>query len=72
MMRQGDYISDHDVKVANAVAHILCGGRITPDTPVSEQYLLDLEREGFLKLCGEKKTQERIAFTLKTGKPLRN
>jgi 3-hydroxyacyl-CoA dehydrogenase len=72
MMRQGEYISDHDLKVANWVAHVLCGGRITPGTPVSEQYLLDLEREAFLSLCGEKKTQERIAFTLKTGKPLRN
>jgi len=72
MMRQGGYISDHDVKVANWVAHVMCGGSITPGTPVSEQYLLDLEREAFLSLCGEKKTQERIAFTLKTGKPLRN
>jgi len=72
MMRQGDFISDHDVKVANRVAHVLCGGAITPGTPISEQYLLDLEREAFLSLCGEKKTQERIAFTLKTGKPLRN
>jgi len=72
MMRQGEYISDHDLKVANWVAHVLCGGKITPGTPVSEQYLLDLEREAFLSLCGEKKTQERIAFTLKTGKPLRN
>jgi 3-hydroxyacyl-CoA dehydrogenase len=72
MMRQGEYISDHDVKVANWVAHVLCGGKITPGTFVSEQYLLDLEREGFLSLCGQKKTQERIAFTLKTGKPLRN
>jgi 3-hydroxyacyl-CoA dehydrogenase len=72
MMRQGEYISDHDVKVANKVAHVLCGGKITPGTPVSEQYLLDLEREGFLSLCGERKTQERIAHTLKTGKPLRN
>ena len=71
-MRQGDYISDHDVKVANRAAYVLCGGDITPGTPVSEQYLLDLEREAFLSLCGEKKTQERIAFTLKTGKPLRN
>jgi 3-hydroxyacyl-CoA dehydrogenase len=72
MMRQGDYISDHDVKVANWVAYVMCGGSITPGTLVSEQYLLDLEREAFLSLCGEKKTQERIAFTLKTGKPLRN
>ncbi len=72
MMREGEYISDHDVKVANRVAYVMCGGRITPGTPVSEQYLLDLEREAFLSLCGEKKTQERIAHTLKTGKPLRN
>jgi 3-hydroxyacyl-CoA dehydrogenase len=71
-MREGQYISDHDVKVANWVAHILSGGHITPGTLISEQYLLDLEREAFLSLCGEKKTQERIAFTLKTGKPLRN
>jgi 3-hydroxyacyl-CoA dehydrogenase len=71
-MREGQYISDHDQKVANWVAWILCGGKVTPGTLVSEQYLLDLEREAFLSLCGEKKTQERIAFTLKTGKPLRN
>ena len=71
-MREGQYISDHDVKVANWVAYALCGGKVTPGTLVSEQYLLDLEREAFLSLCGEKKTQERIAFTLKTGKPLRN
>jgi 3-hydroxyacyl-CoA dehydrogenase len=72
MMREGEFISDHDVRVANAVAHVLCGGKVTPGVPVSEQYLLDLEREGFLSLCGEKKTQERIAYTLKSGKPLRN
>ena len=72
MMRQGEFISDHDVKVANRVAHVLCGGPVTPGTLVTEQYLLDLEREAFLSLCGEKKTQERIAFTLKTGRPLRN
>jgi len=72
MMREGEYISEHDAKVANWVANVLCGGPVTPGTPVSEQYLLDLEREAFLSLCGEKKTQERIAFTLKTGKPLRN
>ncbi|WP_263381342.1 3-hydroxyacyl-CoA dehydrogenase/enoyl-CoA hydratase family protein [Granulicella arctica] len=71
-MREGQYISDHDAKVANWVAYALAGGKVTPGTLVSEQYLLDLEREAFLSLCGEKKTQERIAFTLKTGKPLRN
>ena len=72
MMRQGDYISDHEVKIGNKVAEVLCGGNITPGTPVSEQYILDLEREGFKSLCGEKKTQERIQYTLKTGKTLRN
>ncbi|HWZ12862.1 MAG TPA: 3-hydroxyacyl-CoA dehydrogenase/enoyl-CoA hydratase family protein [Acidobacteriaceae bacterium] len=72
LMREGEFISDHDQKVANWVANVLCGGKVAAGTPVSEQYLLDLEREAFLSLCGEKKTQERIAFTLKTGKPLRN
>jgi 3-hydroxyacyl-CoA dehydrogenase len=72
LMRQGDYISDHEVKIATKVAEVLCGGAVTPGTPVSEQYILDLEREAFKSLCGEKKTQERIQFTLKTGKTLRN
>ena len=72
LMRQGEFISDHEVKIANKVAEVLCGGAVTPGTPVSEQYLLDLEREAFKSLCGERKTQERIQFTLKTGKPLRN
>jgi 3-hydroxyacyl-CoA dehydrogenase len=72
LMRQGEYISDHDVKIGNHVANILCGGSLTPGSLVSEQYLLDLERQAFLSLCGERKTLERIAFTLKTGKPLRN
>jgi len=71
-MREGEFISVHDAKVANWAGYALCGGRVTAGTVVSEQYLLDLEREAFLSLCGEKKTQERIAFTLKTGKPLRN
>ncbi len=71
-MREGQYISDHDAKIADRIAHVLCGGKVTAGTLVSERYLLDLEREAFLSLCGEKKTQERIAFTLKTGKPLRN
>jgi 3-hydroxyacyl-CoA dehydrogenase len=72
LMRQGDYISDHEKKLATKIAEVLCGGNVTPGTPVSEQYLLDLEREAFKSLCGEKKTQERIQFTLKTGKTLRN
>lgn len=72
LLRQGEFISDHEVKIGTKVAEVLCGGAITPGTPVSEQYILDLEREGFKSLCGEKKTQERIQYTLKTGKPLRN
>jgi 3-hydroxyacyl-CoA dehydrogenase len=72
LMRQAEYISDHDVKVGTKVAEVICGGNVSPGTPVSEQYILDLEREAFKSLCGEKKTQERIQFTLKTGKPLRN
>ncbi|MGB8259295.1 MAG: 3-hydroxyacyl-CoA dehydrogenase, partial [Terracidiphilus sp.] len=72
LLREGEFISDHDVKVANHVAHILAGGNVTAGTPLTEEYLLDLEREAFVSLCGEKKTAERIGFTLKTGKPLRN
>ena len=72
LMRQGAFITDYEVKLGGRIAEVLCGGNITPGTPVSEQYLLDLEREGFKSLCGEKKTQERIQFTLKTGKTLRN
>jgi 3-hydroxyacyl-CoA dehydrogenase len=72
LMGEAGYASEHDQKVARWTAYILAGGRITPGTLVSEQYFLDLEREAFLSLCGERKTQERIAFTLKTGKPLQN
>jgi len=72
LMRQGEYITEYEVKIGNKVAEVLCGGNVTPGTPVSEQYLLDLEREAFKSLCGEKKTQERIQYTLKTGKALRN
>jgi 3-hydroxyacyl-CoA dehydrogenase len=72
IMRQGEYISDHEVKIATKVAEVLCGGNVTSGTPVSEQYILDLEREAFKSLCGERKTQERIQYTLKTGKTLRN
>ena len=72
LMRQGDFITDYEVKLGGKIAEVLCGGNVTPGTLVSEQYILDLEREGFKSLCGEKKTQERIQFTLKTGKTLRN
>ena len=69
---QGPLASGHDQKVARWAAYILSGGRVTPGSLVSEDYILDLEREAFLSLCSEPKTQERIAFTLKTGKSLRN
>jgi 3-hydroxyacyl-CoA dehydrogenase len=72
LMGEAGYASEHDQKVARWAAYILAGGRVTAGSPVSELYLLDLEREAFLSLAGERKTQERIAFTLKTGKPLRN
>ncbi len=72
LMRQGDFITDYEVKLGGKIAEVLCGGNVTPGTPVSEQYILDLEREAFKSLCGEKKTQERIQYTLKTGKTLRN
>ena len=72
LMRQGEYITEYEVKLATKIAEVLCCGNVTAGTPVSEQYLLDLEREGFKSLCGEKKTQERIQYTLKTGKTLRN
>jgi 3-hydroxyacyl-CoA dehydrogenase len=72
MMLRGGYISDYDAHVGRKLANILAGGPLTSPQLVSEQYVLDLEREAFVSLCGEKKTQERIAHTLKTGKPLRN
>jgi 3-hydroxyacyl-CoA dehydrogenase len=72
LMRQGNYITDYEVKLGAKIAEVLCGGNVTPGTLVSEQYILDLEREGFKSLCGEKRTQERIQYTLKTGKTLRN
>jgi 3-hydroxyacyl-CoA dehydrogenase len=72
MMLRGGYASEYDAHVGRKLANILAGGPLTSPQMVSEQYVLDLEREAFVSLCGEKKTQERIAHTLKTGKPLRN
>jgi 3-hydroxyacyl-CoA dehydrogenase len=72
IMHEGGYITDYELKLAGKIVEVLCGGAVSPGTPVSEQYLLDLEREAFKSLCGEKKTQERIQYTLKTGKTLRN
>lgn len=71
-MLRGEYISDYDALVARKLANVLAGGALSASQTVSEQYILDLEREAFVSLCGERKTQERIAHTLKTGKPLRN
>lgn len=71
-MKMGRYISDHDAKIASKLAYIMCGGDLSYPAEVSEQYLLDLEREAFLSLTGEKKTLERIQSILTTGKPLRN
>jgi len=71
-MRQGEYITEHEQKLGTKIAEVLCGGNVAAGTPLSEPYLLELEREAFKSLCGEKKTQERIQYTLKTGKTLRN
>ena len=71
-MFRANYITEHDVKIARKLAYVMCGGDLSEQTLVSEQYLLNLEREAFLSLCGEKKTLERIQSVLKGGKPVRN
>lgn len=71
-MVAGNYISEYDRKMADKLAYVMSGGDLSASTTVSEQYLLDIEREAFLSLCGERKTLERIQHMLKTGKPLRN
>lgn len=71
-MKAGKYISEHDQKIANKLAYVMSGGDLTGSHYVSEQYLLDLEREAFLSLCGERKTLERLQHMIKKGKPLRN
>ena len=71
-MHKGNYATDHDVTVAKKLAYVMCGGDLSEPAFVTEQYLLDLEREAFLSLTGEKKTLERIQSILKSGKPLRN
>ena len=70
-MREGGQITEHEVRIARELAYVLCGGD-GPPRDVTEQDILDLEREAFLRLLGTKETQERIAHMLKTGKPLRN
>jgi 3-hydroxyacyl-CoA dehydrogenase len=72
LLQRGGYATDHDAVVARKLANILAGGALSAPQAVSEQYVLDLERDAFVSLCGETKTQQRIAHTLKTGKPLRN
>lgn len=72
VMREGGYISEHDQRIGSKLAYVLCGGDFSGLQRVSEQYILDLEREAFLSLCGEAKTVARIEHMLKTGKPLRN
>jgi 3-hydroxyacyl-CoA dehydrogenase len=72
LLQRGGYATDYDGQVARKLANILAGGSLSSAQLVSEQYVLDLEREAFVSLCGEKKTQERIGHMLKTGKPLRN
>lgn len=71
-LKLGNYASEHDLKIAQKIAYVLCGGDLTSPQTVSEQYLLDVERDAFLSLCGEQKTLERIQFMLENGKPLRN
>jgi len=72
MLVRGEYATEYDGVVGRKLAYVLAGGGMTAPQTVSEQYILDLEREVFVSLCGERKTQERVAHTLKTGKPLRN
>jgi 3-hydroxyacyl-CoA dehydrogenase len=71
-MREGGFASEHDALIANKIAQVLCGGVVAPGTELSEQHYLDLEREAFLSLCGEQKTQERIQHMLMNNAPLRN
>ena len=71
-MTKAHYATEHDALVARKLAYVMCGGDLSEATLVSEQYLLDLEREAFLSLCGERKTLERIQSVLKGGKPVRN
>jgi 3-hydroxyacyl-CoA dehydrogenase len=72
MMQQGGYITEYELTIASKLASVLTGGDISSPTWVEEQYILDLEREAFLSLCGNEKTQQRMWNLLQTGKPLRN
>ncbi|HEX9029642.1 MAG TPA: hypothetical protein VF823_10755, partial [Anaerolineales bacterium] len=72
MMKEGKYITEYEGVIANKLACVMAGGEISRPAWVEEQYILDLEREAFLSLCGEEKTQQRMWNILQTGKPLRN
>ncbi|MBI4461585.1 MAG: 3-hydroxyacyl-CoA dehydrogenase, partial [Acidobacteria bacterium] len=72
LMRRAEYITEYEAHIAAKLAYVMAGGELSPPQPVSEQYLLDLERDAFISLCGEPKTQERIQSILKTGKTVRN
>ena len=71
-MKMGNFVTEYEAEMGALIAQVLCGGDVNAGTPISENYLLQLEREAFLKLCGNKKTAERIQHMLKKGKPLRN
>lgn len=71
-MVSGKYISEYDALIGDKLAQVLCGGALTAPAWVDEQYILDLEREAFISLCGQEKTRERISHFMNTGKPLRN
>ena len=72
MLREGDYITDHEMLIAKKLAHVMTGGNISAPAWVDEEYILELEREAFLSLCGEEKTQQRMWNLLQIGKVLRN
>ena len=71
-LREGEFISEHDFLIGNKLAHVMCGGNLTPGSLVDEDWFLELERTAFMELIATEKTQARIEHTLKTGKPLRN
>jgi len=71
-MRSGAYISEHDQLISEKLGYVMCGGDLSENTLVSEQYLLDMERKAFIELCTERKTLERMQSLIKTGKILRN
>lgn len=72
MFKEGKYITEYESHIAEKLAHVMAGGELSQPAWVTEQYILDLEREAFLSLCGEEKTQQRMWHFLQTGKPLRN